>query len=293
MGPAATTTRARTTARRSTVRLLGQFGVESAGAPVEVPASTHRLVAFLALQGHEVERGYASTCLWLDKSEQRAGANLRSALWRLRQCPVQLVTVTSSHVGLAAHVDVDAAELLVRARTLIDERAGVDVDGMEVGDLARDLLPAWYDDFVELERERFRQLRLHALEALAHRLLLAGRPARAVDAALTAVAADPLRESAHRAVIEVHLAEGNVAEAVRQFGTLSTVLGEQLGIAPSARTRALVAPHLADGRASLAPPAVPAHPARPAPPEPDHVTLDVDRLRAQATARRRPTAALA
>ncbi|WP_380168379.1 BTAD domain-containing putative transcriptional regulator [Jannaschia sp. R86511] len=275
------------------MRLLGQFGVERAGEPVDVPASTHRLVAFLALQGREVERGYASASLWLDKSEQRAGANLRSALWRLRQCPVELVTVTATHVGLAAEVDVDAADLLVRARTLIDERAGVDVDGMEVGDLARDLLPAWYDDFVELERERFRQLRLHALEALARRLLLAGRPARALDAALTALAADPLRESAHRAVIEVHLAEGNVAEAVRQFTTLGAVLGAQLGIAPSSRTRALVAAHLAGDRDPSAPGAGPARPGDASGPGSDQLATGPARPVVQAQARRRSAAVLA
>jgi DNA-binding SARP family transcriptional activator len=155
----------------------------------------------------------------------------------------------------------------------------VDDDGLEVGDLARDLLPAWYDDFVELERERFRQLRLHALEALSRRHLLAARPARALDAALTALAADPLRESAHRAVMEVHLAEGNVAEAMRQFTALKHVLGSQLGIAPSARTRALLTDHrIADHRvsggagaggdaAAWLPPAQPAPSARAAVPQ--------------------------
>lgn len=235
------------------VHLLGQFRVQVDGRVVELPASTHRLVAFLALRRHPVERSYLSACLWLDKSDQRAAANLRSVLWRLRQLPVPLVAATSSHLALedGVAVDTDAWTALVRA--LLDDGRAVDVDAIEVADLATELLPSWYDDFVELERERFWQLRLHALEAFARRLSAQGRHARALDAALAAVAADPLRESAHRAVMAVHLDEGNPSEAVRQYRALSEVLGRQLGIRPSARSRDLVAEHLVAQRGPVDP----------------------------------------
>lgn len=226
------------------VHLLGHFRVSRQGRPVEIPASAQRLTAFLALQGHPVERGYVSGCLWLDKTEGRATANLRSVLWRLRRCPEQLVRVSPTHVGLGEEVVVDAAQSSAVMRDLVNEQRTVDLDAVEVGDLSADLLPSWYDDFVELERERFRQLRLHALEALARRLADAGHHARALDAALTAVAADPLRESAHRAAMQVHLAEGNVAEAVRQYHALADILRRQLGIRPSATSRQLVANQL-------------------------------------------------
>ena len=38
-----------------------------------------------------------------------------------------------------------------------------------------ELLPSWYDDWVLLERERLRQLRMHAWEALSEKLVRAGR----------------------------------------------------------------------------------------------------------------------
>jgi len=251
------------------VHLLGQFRVTEGGRPVPLPSGTHRLIAFLALQGHPVERGYASSCLWLDKTDDRAAANLRSTLWRLRRGVLPLVETTASHVGLAAGVVVDALAGSVAMRRLVDDGADVDLDAVEVSDLAVDLLPSWYDDFVELERERFRQMRLHALEALARRLALAGRHARALDAALTAVAADPLRESAHRAVILIHLEEGNTGEAVRQYRTLADILRRQLGILPSERSHQLVAGQLparraAPGQGGAPIPGRPAGPARPA-----------------------------
>lgn len=230
--------------RPAIVHLLGPFRVSQDGRVVDLPTSSHRLIAFLALHGAVVERSYAAACLWLDKPDDRAQANLRSALWRLRRCDVPLVRVTQMHVGLDAAVVVDAQRLLSTMRALVDESRDVNLRELEVSDLSVDLLPSWSDDFVELERERFHQMRMHALESLARRLASIGQHARALDAALTALSADPLRESAHRAVIWVHLQEGNTVEAVRQYRSLEDVLRRQLGIRPSVRSWQLVAEHL-------------------------------------------------
>ena len=83
--------------------------------------------------------------------------------------------------------------------------------GLDLLCRAGELLPHWYDDWVVIERERFRQLRLHALDALCESLAAAGRYAAAVEAGRASVAAEPLRESAHRLLIQAHLAEGNRA----------------------------------------------------------------------------------
>jgi DNA-binding SARP family transcriptional activator len=96
-----------------------------------------------------------------------------------------------------------------------------------------DLLLGWYEDWVLVERERLRQLRLHALEALSGLLLAVGDLPTAVEAALAAVAIEPLRESAHRAVIQAHLAEGNRVEALRQYASLRQLLRDEVGVEPS------------------------------------------------------------
>src|SRR5262249_48908431 len=96
-----------------------------------------------------------------------------------------------------------------------------------------DLLPDWYDDWLVIERERFHQLRLRTLELICDRMTASGQFARALDVGLAAVAGEPLRESAHRALVKVHLAEGNPAEARRQFDLYRRLLNEQLGLAPS------------------------------------------------------------
>ncbi|MFD0346209.1 BTAD domain-containing putative transcriptional regulator [Kitasatospora aburaviensis] len=103
-----------------------------------------------------------------------------------------------------------------------------------------DLLPGWYEDWVLAERERLRQLQLHTLETLSGRLLDQGRHADALDTALRVVQLDPTRESAHRAAIRVHLAEGNLGEVVRQFDACRTLLRRELGVGPSPQLLALL-----------------------------------------------------
>jgi pentatricopeptide repeat protein len=106
--------------------------------------------------------------------------------------------------------------------------------------LCGDLLPGWYDDWVLLERERLAQLRVHALEVVAARLAAAGRHGQAIQAAYAAVQTEPLRESAYRTVIRVHLAEGNVADALRVFERFRILLRDEIGVAPTDRMAQLV-----------------------------------------------------
>jgi DNA-binding SARP family transcriptional activator len=84
-----------------------------------------------------------------------------------------------------------------------------------------------------MERERIRQRILHALEALSERLATAGRFADAIEAAILATSAEPLRESAQRALIKAHVAEGNLTEARRSYRAYHDLVHRELGVAPS------------------------------------------------------------
>jgi DNA-binding SARP family transcriptional activator len=224
--------------------LLGGFELHCGGKDVAVSRSGQRLLALLALQGRPLERLWVAGTLWLDTTEERAGASLRSALWRLPQPHgAAVVQATPTHLRLARDLAVDVHELAGRAKGL-DAPAAADDGALDPSALSKDLLPDWYEDWVVLERERFRQLRLHALEALCRRLTEAGRFGAAVQAGLAAVAGEPLRESAHRTLIHAHLAEGNPGEAVRQYHLYRRLLAGELAIEPSAAIRGLVQPLL-------------------------------------------------
>ena len=134
-------------------------------------------------------------------------------------------------------VDLREAEAL--AHSVLSGREDGDLD-IEPSTLSGELLPGWYDDWILFERERFRQLRLRALDTLCDRLTDARRFDAALEAGLAAVAGEPLRESSHRAVIRAHLADGNVAEAVRQYRLCRRLLNDHLGLEPSDQTDGLL-----------------------------------------------------
>jgi len=198
-----------------------------------------RVVAFIALCRQPRQRAYIAGCLWLDTPDERAQANLRSALWRLRRGGYPLIKATASQLQLDPAVEVDLHEAEVLAERTLEDAGGSALD-VDLSAFDGDLLPDWYDEWVLLERERFRQLRLRALDALCERLTCAGRHREAIEVGHAAVAAEPLRESTHRALVRVHLAEGNAGEAIRQYRLFRHLLSEQLGLTPSARMEALV-----------------------------------------------------
>ena len=222
--------------------LFNGFELRSRGRIVDLPLSAGRVVAFLALQRTSQSRTFVAGTLWPGTTDSRAGANLRSALWRLRQMNRPIVEATVTRLHLYQGVDVDVLELEAAIRRIADGRSYVSAQDIERILSPADLLPGWYEDWVVFERERLRQLRLHALDALSERLVARGRFALAVEAALAAVREEPLRESSHRSLIRAHLAEGNVSEAIREYRGYRQLLNEELGVAPSREMEGLLHP---------------------------------------------------
>jgi len=229
--------------RVTRVGLLDGFTLELPGtgpdAAPDLPRAVQRLIAHLSLSGRPARTAIAGK-LWPDVTEEHAHGSLRSSLWRVHKMAPGLITACSGTLSISGDVLVDVHELTAWARQAMNP-AGT-ADGIPAGDLGPpgELLPGWYDDWVLLERERLRQLRMHALEALAEKFAAAGRYGEAVQAAYAAVRAEPLRESAHRTVVRVHLAEGNVAEAVRAYESFQTMLADEIGAAPTQQMCRLV-----------------------------------------------------
>jgi DNA-binding SARP family transcriptional activator len=225
--------------------LLGGFQVDFGGRKVRLPAGAQRLLALLALQDGPMHRSMAAERLWPTCSRTRAFANLRSALWHGRRVANRSVIESAgSHLSLAPAVQVDQRQALVAARAITggDNPQILNRHAEISAALSQELLPDWCDDWLLLERERWDQARLHALETLARQLMSTERFLPALEAALVAVAIEPIRESAHRAVIEIHLAEGNSACAMKHYQRYRGLLHRELGVAPSRRMIRLIEP---------------------------------------------------
>lgn len=194
------------------LRLLGGFGLDvDEQLPAVPPPAVQRLVAFLALAG-PTSRALLAGRLWPDRVEQQAQACLRSALYRAHQaCPV--IAASDGVVQLDACVSVDVFRLRTWSRAAVQDPANAPMADDEL--LCGILLPGWYDEWVVVEREYLIQLRAQALEAVARRLADEGSFAQALDLAYAVLRSEPWRETAHRTVVKVLLAQGNRSAALR------------------------------------------------------------------------------
>ena len=225
---------------RTHVQLLDGFQVRRDGEVVHLPMSAQRVIAFLAIRSHPMIRLHVAGSLWLDSPEERGFANLRSALWRIHRSGLAVVDSSCGALRLADGVHVDLHEATALAHRLIGSvpmGAGGDVDWLC---LAGEVLPDWDDDWALVEREHFRNLSLQALESLCEHLTAQGRLRLALEVGLAAFAREPLRESAHRLLVRIYLADGNPFDAIRQFRLYRDLVRSRLGLEPSPQILELV-----------------------------------------------------
>lgn len=230
------------------IALLGGFECVCAGVRIALPLGAQRLLALLAFHGGGMHRAAAGGRLWPGCTRGRAAANLRSALWRARQIgDVTLIAHAGPRLLLAPVVSIDLHEVVPQVRDVPDPVCRPPVSsGWEamVDALSRELLPDWSDDWLVLERERWDQFRLHTLERLVQQLCAEEHYMAALQTALATIAIEPIRETAHRLVIEVHIAEGNAASALMHYRRYRGLLQQELGVAPSQQMAQLVRPLL-------------------------------------------------
>lgn len=227
------------------LQLLGRFALVVRGRPEALGAGCRRLLAALAIRDGHAGRREVAELLWPEVTTVRAAANLRSVLWRLQKCCLGVVDSDANDLRLSAGMSVDWQQVVAMARRLINR--SITMDPEELGyalasNFHDDLLPEMADEeWLSCEAERFRQLRLHALESLSERLTHAGWFGASVDVAMRAVRVDPFRESAQQTLIQAYLAEGNRLAAHRQYRTYCEILHREMGVEPSTRLSRLLA----------------------------------------------------
>jgi DNA-binding SARP family transcriptional activator len=215
--------------------LLSTFELFDDGSRLSLPLGAQRLLAFLALQKNATPRSLAAERLWPHCTPCRAAANLRSALFHVRRAgSIQLIDCANHTLRLSPAA---SADLQLVSKAASEVTAGLNLPPeLQTGlidALRRDLLPDWSEDWLVLERDHWDQLRLHSLETLARQLYSEQRYVQALQTALSAVAIDPVRETAHRIVMEVHIAEGNAASALKRYHDYRAFLHRELNVGPS------------------------------------------------------------
>ena len=227
------------------IELLDHFRITSSGLALAMGRASERLVAYVALEDRSLARDHIAGVLWPDIGQSRAAANLRRALCLVRQHAPESMRSNGHRLVLAAGVSVDvhAQRHLIEAITSGERTAAATA---ELRLLRGDLLPDWDEPWLEATREELRQLRLISLEAVAAAYLSESRPASALAVALRVACDEPLRESAHRLVVQAHLDQGNWAEATRHYLRYRTRLWAELQLRPGAGLEALIRPVFRD-----------------------------------------------
>ncbi|MEJ3651425.1 bacterial transcriptional activator domain-containing protein [Actinomycetes bacterium KLBMP 9759] len=196
------------------------------GSAVPLGVDSRRLVAYLAVHPRPQQRDALAADLWPGVPAAAAARLLDEAVTAVAVPGLLDEAGTDRPIALASAVEVDLAEAMRLIRTLPDTPA---TEPTDTSLLDADILPGWTAAWIAIERERFRQLRLHAMEERSLRLAAAARFDDAVAVAKRAVHAAPSRESARRALIEAYLAHGDIAAAVAEYDEYQELLRSSVG----------------------------------------------------------------
>jgi DNA-binding SARP family transcriptional activator len=183
------------------------------------------LLALLAISGGSERRILLASTLWPDTTEERALANLRSVYWRARRDLPSLVNGDATNMWLSSDIEVDYLSALVMpfsGTTLRDPKA-----------LLHDLLPDWQEEWLRLPRFLFRVIRLQLVEAVVSEQSALGNFEQATILLNDALRCEPLRESLHRLMADVLLADGRRNDAISLCTDFRSRLCSELGIEPS------------------------------------------------------------
>ena len=224
------------------IRLLGQFTVQAAGAPVELTARpAQSLLAHLLLNPVAQRRERLAGLLWPDSSEANARRNLRQALWQIRRAlgdqadALLLVDDVTIAFNTATDywLDVECvAQPLEEAGTADDLMRAVTV-------YTGELLPGFYDEWVQLERERLQAQFERKLTLLLERLVEGQRWADVLHWGERWIALGYTPEPAYRALMMAHAGLGDMASVAESYRRVVEALERDLDVEPSAQTRAL------------------------------------------------------
>lgn len=226
------------TAAPHRVTVLGAFTLTSGTGAVALGSDARRVVAYLAVHPRAQRRATLAADLWPSLPAE-AGLRLLDDAVAAVDVPGLLRTDHDGSLALSSDVAVDLAGAMRLVRALPEVPGADDTD---LSLLLADILPGWTAAWLAVERERFRQLRLHAVEERSTRLTAAGRHDAAVALARQAVRSAPSRESARRAAITAMLAQGDVAGAMAEYDEYQELLRSSVGAAPAFPLDAMLPP---------------------------------------------------
>jgi DNA-binding SARP family transcriptional activator len=233
------------------LRLLGPAQVEAGDPPRLVDlagAKGAALLFYLAARPDQpVTRTHLIALLWEESDEQEGRNSLSTALSRLRRAlpnaPIAVVgdsLVFRADPSYPVWTDIGSFSELTRvgaSRQDLDSAVelwrGPFLEGFDLRDSTD------WDEWLELERSRWQQRMLDALERAAEEHAENKDWSAALAHARRALAIDPLQERFHRLVMRLYERAGDRAAALSHYRGAVQVLQAELGVEPDPTTQRL------------------------------------------------------
>jgi predicted ATPase/DNA-binding SARP family transcriptional activator len=234
------------------LRLFGSFEVRRHGALLSGVRARrgHWLLTLLALRhGGPVERAWVAGTLWPDSPEPRAFRSLRSSLADLRLALGPDAGRLRSPTTHTLSLDLSGTDVDLLAFDTAIARGDLDALAEAVALYRGPLLEECAEGWILAERQAREEAYLIARERLAAHALGVGDIAAAERHLRRAVAVDPLRETAQRALMQALAAGGSYGAALLAYRELRLRLHRELNAEPDAETRALFQRLRAEARA--------------------------------------------
>lgn len=237
------------------LHFLGSPRIERDGRFIETDTrKAVALLAYLALTRSYQTREVLAALLWPEMNEERARAGLRRTLSALRAavgdealhvtrdglslnetqvwCDAVAFKTGVSAVLHAAQRD-DCTDCLPRMEETVALYRDPFLSGFSLRDSAE------FDDWQTAETEYLRRTYSTALSWLVETYGRLGNYERAIELGRRWLAVDPLREEAHRRLMQLYAWNGARDAALRQYREAVRILDDELGIGPLPETTAL------------------------------------------------------
>ncbi len=234
------------------MRLFGGLDVTLGDAPLTgfVSNKVSGLLVYLAVTQRPHRRDTLATLLWSEMPDADAKSNLRQALSNLRKFVEPYLIITRETVAFnaeAPHI-LDCAAFLAVIKAISHPSSSEQAERVQgatslyLGDFLAGFQVRDAPDFEEwvlVQRARFRELALQTLHTLTNFYLVAGEYAAAIEAAGRLLTLDAWREEAHQQLMLALARSGQRSAALQQYETCRGLLLSELGVEPSAEITAL------------------------------------------------------
>jgi predicted ATPase/DNA-binding SARP family transcriptional activator len=238
---------------RCRIEMLGGLRITQ-GERVITRFRTQKAASLLAYLAYHLQQAHPREVLiemlWPGVEPASGRNRLRMALTFLRH-PLEPPGVPAGAVLIADRTSVRLNPFAVTTdvsefQTALRQAAGAESNDARTRHLTQalelyrgELLPGFYDDWVQTEQMRLTEQFLQAIRQVIACFMKADNLDGALYYALHAVSLDPLNEESRLDVIRLYAAADRPREALHQYRQLERILREELGVGPSPAARQL------------------------------------------------------